>query len=194
MPKNVFQGCIAVNLNYPVKSLHFPTTIRICLSYNDLFFRINLQSQLSIDICYAREPNGYGQMEIVGKSIDGRMDYNQDRIFQSKKDGTFILAVADGMGGAGGGEIASQIVIDTCRERFELFSNSPDPGSLEKEITELVSLSQQRIRERYTKEADLKGMGTTLTIVLGAAEEYVVGNIGDSRTYLLSGGSLKQLT
>ncbi|MBN2183954.1 MAG: serine/threonine-protein phosphatase [Candidatus Krumholzibacteriota bacterium] len=133
-------------------------------------------------------------MEIVGKSIDGRMDYNQDRIFQSRKGDAFILAVADGMGGSGGGEIASQIVINICRERFEMFASSPDPGSLEKEINELVSLSQKKIREKFTEEADLKGMGTTLTIVLGTAEEYVVGNIGDSRTYLLSGGSLRQIT
>lgn len=133
-------------------------------------------------------------MEIVGKSIDGRMDYNQDRIYQGTKGEAFILAVADGMGGSGGGEIASQIVIDVCRERFEAFALAAGPESLEKEINELVSLSQQRIREKYAEQPELKGMGTTLTFVLGAGKEYVVGNVGDSRTYLLSGGNLTQLT
>ncbi len=168
--------------------------LKICLYSSILFPRIDDRNLIKDNGCFTLGLNGPGTMEIIGKSIDGRMDYNQDRIYQSTRGEAFILAVADGMGGSGGGEVASQIVIDTCREKFEQFAAAPDPGSLERLITDIVSASQQRIRDRFTVEPELKGMGTTLTIALGAGEEYVVGNIGDSRTYLLSGGVLAQIT
>ncbi len=133
-------------------------------------------------------------MKFAGKSLQGRRDYNQDRICHEQEGDAFILAVADGMGGMGGGEVASRLVIQICRERFRAFASSPRPEALQDEIRGIVRLSQERIKEESKDKPELSKMGTTLTIVLGTGDQYVVGNIGDSRTYLISGMEITQLT
>jgi serine/threonine protein phosphatase PrpC len=61
-------------------------------------------------------------------------------------------------------------------------------------IREIVDESRAAIRAKSEESAELKSMGTTLTIAAGCFGEYVVGNIGDSRTYLMSGSGIAQLT
>ncbi len=133
-------------------------------------------------------------MHFAGKSIQGRRDYQQDRILFRSENDCFIAAVADGMGGYSGGEIASQIVVDVCARRFETFSLAPDPEAIERMILEIVGESRDQIRKKSEEKEELKSMGTTLTIAAGCGAEYVVGNIGDSRTYLVTGSRIEQLT
>jgi serine/threonine protein phosphatase PrpC len=133
-------------------------------------------------------------IRFAGKSIQGRRDYNEDRIFFRSENDCFIAAVADGMGGYSGGEVASQIVIDLCRRRFEMFAAAPQPDMIERMILDIVGESREMIRKKSEEQAELKSMGTTLTIAAGCLGEYVVGNIGDSRTYLISGSGIAQLT
>jgi PPM family protein phosphatase len=133
-------------------------------------------------------------VRFAGKSIQGRRDYNQDRIFFRSENDSFVAAVADGMGGYSGGEVASQIVVDCCERKFESFAAAPHPDAIERTILEIVDESRETIRKISEEKTELKSMGTTLTIAAGCAGEYVVGNIGDSRTYLISGGSIAQLT
>jgi len=133
-------------------------------------------------------------MHFAGKSIQGRRDYQQDRVLFRSENDCFIAAVADGMGGYSGGEIASQIVVDVCARRFEVFSSAPDPEGIERMILEIVAESRDQIRKKSEEKEELKSMGTTLTIAAGRGAEYVVGNIGDSRTYLVTGSRIEQLT
>jgi PPM family protein phosphatase len=133
-------------------------------------------------------------VRFAGKSIQGRRDYNQDRIFFRSENDCFVAAVADGMGGYSGGELASQIVVDCCERKFESFAAAPHPDAIEKTILDIVDESREAIRKKSEEKTELKSMGTTLTIAAGCFGEYVVGNIGDSRTYLISGGSIAQLT
>lgn len=105
-----------------------------------------------------------------------------------------MAAVADGMGGYAGGEVASRIVVDLCERRFDLFVTAPNADTVEKMIREIVDESRETIRKKSEESAELKSMGTTLTIAAGCFGEYVVGNIGDSRTYLISGPDITQLT
>jgi len=133
-------------------------------------------------------------IRFAGKSIQGRRDYNEDRIFYRSESGCFIAAVADGMGGYSGGEVASQIVVDCCERKFESFASAPHPDAIEKMILDIVGESRETIRKKSEENPELKSMGTTLTIAAGCSGEYVVGNIGDSRTYLISGSSIAQLT
>ncbi len=133
-------------------------------------------------------------MHFAGKSIQGRRDYNQDRILFRSENDCFIAAVADGMGGYSGGEIASQIAVDVCGQKFDLFCSAPDQETIEKMILDIVGESRDLIRKKSAEKEELKSMGTTLTIAAGCRGEYVVGNIGDSRTYLISGSHIDQLT
>jgi len=133
-------------------------------------------------------------VQFAGKSIQGRRDYNQDRIFFRSENDCFIAAVADGMGGYSGGEVASRIVTDCCERKFESFVSAPRPDLIERMILEIVGESREAIRAKSEESAELKSMGTTLTIAAGCFGEYVVGNIGDSRTYLISGSNIAQLT
>jgi PPM family protein phosphatase len=133
-------------------------------------------------------------VRFAGKSIQGKRDYNQDRIFYRAENGCFMAAVADGMGGYSGGEIASQIVVDLCERKFDEFASAPNPAAIEGVLLDIVNASREGIRAKAAESAELAGMGTTLTIAAGCSGEYVIGNIGDSRTYLISGSGIEQLT
>ena len=112
------------------------------------------------------------------------------------------FAVADGMGGAKGGEVASRLAISTM---FNLVQEVPDwilRLDLDDELVQKVMRrSAQRYRQvnhRISQEAEwepqLTGMGTTMTLVFSLGEKLILTHVGDSRTYLFRGGYLLQLT
>lgn len=133
-------------------------------------------------------------MYLKGKSIQGRRKSNQDSIVFRETNGCFIAAVADGMGGFSGGEIASRTVIDSCVEHFGRFASAPEKYPVEDVIENIVSDSQRLIREKTEGDSKLERMGSTLAIVVGRGSSYVVGNIGDSQTYLISSSDVRQLS
>ncbi len=104
------------------------------------------------------------------------------------------MAVADGVGGNYGGEIASKIVIDQCKKIFGQFVENPKTENLRKIIRSIYSQSREIFKESILQKNDLKNMGTTLTMVVGYKNEFVIGNIGDSRTYLIQHFQMKQIT
>ena len=110
---------------------------------------------------------------------------NEDALFASPR----LVAVADGVGGAAAGEVASRVVIDALAAMEKTRLETPLPEALE--------TAARRGNETLAFIADcrpqLRGMSTTLTAV-AIDEGYVVANIGDSRTYLLRDGELLQLT
>jgi PPM family protein phosphatase len=93
-----------------------------------------------------------------------------------------LFAVADGMGGAQAGEIASKLAASAVR--------SGDPGRLE----ELIQEANRRVHQRSVEDAAASGMGTTLTVAEIVGERVSIGHVGDSRAYLVRDGSLEQLT
>jgi serine/threonine protein phosphatase PrpC len=96
-----------------------------------------------------------------------------------------LYAVADGMGGARGGAVASSLALDKMEE---LFRGGKGP------LGELIRSANRAVFERSISDRNVSGMGTTLTAAtvddLGAH----LGHVGDSRAYLLRAGSLRQLT
>jgi len=120
-----------------------------------------------------------------------RRSNNEDAFAVSPERG--FLALADGMGGAASGEVASGIFAATVVELLSL-----DPPYAVKEAEELVReaflLANRRIRELAARRPEHKGMGCTGEIVLFTGDRYVVGHVGDSRVYLFRGGRLGQLT
>ncbi|MGH2636547.1 MAG: Stp1/IreP family PP2C-type Ser/Thr phosphatase [Actinomycetota bacterium] len=96
-----------------------------------------------------------------------------------------LFAVADGMGGHRGGEVASNLALETIERLF-----SANEGSL----TEQVELANRAVFERSQADREVSGMGTTLTAVVVRDAEARLAHVGDSRAYLLRGGELHLLT
>jgi protein phosphatase len=99
-----------------------------------------------------------------------------------------VFVVADGMGGAQAGEVASRIAIET----FE--AGLPRKGTPESRLAELVRDANQRIYDRSRAEHGRAGMGTTLTAAYLVDGRLVIAHVGDSRAYLLRDGELRRLT
>jgi protein phosphatase len=108
-----------------------------------------------------------------------------------------MFAVADGMGGAAAGELASHLGLRTLyREVQEQVREvrQPDEEFLEQVLIESVGAANRRIFDLSNSRSDLTGMGTTLTAALEVGDRLVIGQIGDSRAYLLRDGGIRQLT
>src|SRR5262245_52781160 len=99
-----------------------------------------------------------------------------------------LFAVADGMGGAQAGEVASGLAAGALEE-------SGANGGGERRVTELIQEANRRVHQRATTDAATAGMGTTITAALVEPDGRVVfGHVGDSRAYLLRDDRLEQLT
>ncbi len=109
---------------------------------------------------------------------------NQDAVIL----GNGLAGVADGMGGHKGGEIASAGLRDGLLR--ETANCRPD---MEK-LREAVLTVNRELWEKQENDSSLSGMGTTLTVIWPAAKEMIIGQVGDSRAYLLRGGELTQVT
>ena len=99
-----------------------------------------------------------------------------------------VFVVADGMGGAQAGEVASQIAV----EAFE--HGLPSTGTPEQRLAEIVREANRRIHEVSRLEHERAGMGTTLTAAYVDDRQVAIAHVGDSRAYLFRKGELKRLT
>jgi protein phosphatase len=100
-----------------------------------------------------------------------------------------LFAVADGMGGAQAGEVASRLAAAAFREFHD--ADNLDP---EERLVAIVQEANRRIYERATGDAEVSGMGTTITAALVGDAGLAIGHVGDSRAYRLRGGQFEQLT
>ena len=101
-----------------------------------------------------------------------------------------LYAVADGMGGHRGGDVASTLALEVLAEMASRDSGETPLSRLVEEIKE----ANRRVMERGESERDLRGMGTTLTAFVAAGDRGYLAHVGDSRAYRLRDGSLQQLT
>jgi serine/threonine protein phosphatase PrpC len=109
---------------------------------------------------------------------------NEDSFVESPP----FFAVADGMGGAKAGEVASQIAV----EAFDGAEGAQQEA--ESKLRDIAQGANRRIYELAQAEESRHGMGTTLTAVLVGPDGVSIGHVGDSRCYLLRDGELEQLT
>ncbi|HEX5951409.1 MAG TPA: Stp1/IreP family PP2C-type Ser/Thr phosphatase [Actinomycetota bacterium] len=96
-----------------------------------------------------------------------------------------LFALADGMGGHRGGEVASRIAIETLERLF-----ATGQGTL----AELVREANRAVFERSMSDRSVSGMGTTLTAAVLEGDRVRLAHVGDSRAYLLRDGELRQIT
>ena len=124
-------------------------------------------------------------VEYAGSSDVGRQrESNEDALFLAPP----LFAVADGMGGARAGEVASEL----ATKAFEEHGESAEPP--ERQLTELAQAANSRIHDLASRDESLRGMGTTLTGAMVSDREVAIGHVGDSRAYRLRDGALEQLT
>jgi len=114
---------------------------------------------------------------------------NQDNFLVAER----LFAVADGMGGHAGGEVASLTAIDALRSSFE-----HEPDGTADALADAVRRANEAVWEQAHGRRELRGMGTTITAVALVNEDgedvLTIVNVGDSRAYLFRDGSLDQLT
>jgi PPM family protein phosphatase len=99
-----------------------------------------------------------------------------------------LFAVADGMGGAKAGEVASALAADAVQE------SGNDGESGEARVAALIEEANRRVFRRASEDREASGMGTTMTVALVEGDEVAIGHVGDSRAYLIRDGRLEQLT
>ena len=113
------------------------------------------------------------------------------RVRRKNEDAYFaeapLFAVADGMGGALAGELASRISVQTLAELVQ-------EGSDEERLAETIRLANRRVAERATSDPRASGMGSTVTAALVGRGVVTFAHVGDSRAYLWRGGVLTRLS
>jgi serine/threonine protein phosphatase PrpC len=124
----------------------------------------------------------------VATDIGRARDSNEDRAAA----GDHLFAVADGMGGARGGEVAARMAIETLQSAYD--RNPTIAGLREAFVAANAAIWEQSLRTE-----ELHGMGTTLTaagltVGLDGRDLMCLANVGDSRAYLMSSGQVRQIT
>ena len=113
----------------------------------------------------------------------------------SALNGSQLIAVADGMGGHAGGEVASSVAINTLAEIAPTFTNLDiDIDSASDLFLNSLHTIDAQIHLVAQDEPQLSGMGTTLTSLFVCGTEISLLHIGDSRAYRLRGGDFEQLS
>ena len=137
----------------------------------------------------------------VGRSLDTLITSLPDGELPDRFDETgCVMMVADGMGGAAAGEVASRMAISTL---VNIFLDIPDwimkldDESAEELMRRAVGYYRkidQALARRVEAEPELSGMGTTMTVAYSVGRELFVTHAGDSRAYLFRSGRLQQIT
>jgi protein phosphatase len=118
--------------------------------------------------------------------INGQPPYNSVAVGERG----YLFAVADGMGGHAAGEVASEMAINAL---FEEYYNFPTSGNAAEDLLRSISMANQKVHIAGITGG--KGqMGTTLTLALILGNRMVVGNVGDSRTYLIRNGEARRIS
>jgi protein phosphatase len=123
--------------------------------------------------------------QTIAKTDTGRQRReNEDSAFARAP----VFVVADGMGGAQAGEVASRIAVEAFAHGL------PDSGTPEERLASRVVEANQQIHQVSITEREHAGMGTTLTAAFLVGSELAIAHVGDSRAYLFRDGVLKRLT
>jgi PPM family protein phosphatase len=122
--------------------------------------------------------------QYVGTDTGRQRRANEDSVLARSP----LFVVADGMGGAQAGEVASRLAVESFQHGLE------DATDAEGVLAEYARAANVSIHERSQADAEHAGMGTTLTAVYVGVEEVAIAHVGDSRAYCLRDGELLRLT
>ncbi len=118
-----------------------------------------------------------------GSDVGRQRQSNEDNYFVQSP----LFVLADGMGGAQAGEVASEITIEAFR------GGLPD-GAAEDGLVKTILKANEQVHQQATSVPEYQGMGTTCTVAYVTEEDVVVAHVGDSRAYMLRDGELRRVT
>ncbi len=118
---------------------------------------------------------------------------NEDSLYADANAWRGLFIVADGMGGHAAGEVASEMAVQIVERELQSVKDLHDDTAIERMVHALKE-ANSKIFERTLSEADKQGMGTTSSVLMLGGSRYVIGQVGDSRIYMLRDGSLSQVT
>lgn len=116
---------------------------------------------------------------------------NEDTLRLDEERGVFL--VADGMGGHAAGEVASEMAVQIVSRNLLPLASVTQAGAAEV-VAQALQEANRAIYDRMLNEVDKQGMGTTASVLVLSDAGYLIGQIGDSRIYLLRDGALTQIT
>ncbi len=134
------------------------------------------------------------RLKAAGISDKGKVrENNEDRYLIFNNGPVSLFAVADGMGGHAGGEVASTMAVETLKEYIsrELSAENVDIRFL---LEEMLFSANRKVLEAASADTELMGMGTTLTTLVAGVNQFWLGHIGDSRAYLINSEGISSLT
>lgn len=132
-----------------------------------------------------------------GTNVGQIREKNEDDYVLLENERYFLCAVADGMGGYKAGEIASEIVVTTVGKHFMDYTDGiVSDVKIPMMISESIKLANKLVLKESSLNEEFSGMGSTITLAVIDKKDKVayVGNVGDSRTYLIRGNIIKQIT
>ena len=118
---------------------------------------------------------------------------NEDNFTVDVTPARGLFIVADGMGGHAAGEVASEMAVEIVQRELAPTDDLGGEGVVPL-VTSALRKANRAIHDRTLSEVDKQGMGTTASVLLIAGVRYIIGQIGDSRVYLLRDGHLTQVT
>lgn len=131
---------------------------------------------------------------VFASSVGRVRPTNQDRVnvFQNKKN-VQLAIVCDGMGGHRGGDVASAMAVSNLGHAFSL-SDFETPQKAKSWLAVQLKLENEKILAAGERFPDLRGMGTTVVLLVAFPYQVLVAHLGDSRAYSYIGGDFKQIT
>ncbi len=146
--------------------------------------------------------NLQGKVQIIGFTDTGKVrQNNEDAIGYDSALG--LLVLADGMGGHLGGEVASTMTVDTVIDQVQQKLPSLGTGQMDATsgftlesvcLQEAIELANDKVYKKSNSDTELRGMGTTIVVLLFYDNRFSLAHIGDSRCYRYRGTKLEQIT
>lgn len=130
----------------------------------------------------------------IGDLDAGDLYEDDERVDQQVSPRGPLMVVADGMGGAAGGEVASELATNVVWAEMKRARPTTERAVFARLLRRAVRVANRRVFEEGRKEPGLRGMGTTLSAAGVSGTSLILAQVGDSRAYLHRGTTLTQVT
>ena len=136
----------------------------------------------------------YAELSSPGPARENNEDYVgfwQPETLEEKRGRGAVAVLADGVGGMQSGEVASRLAVETA---LKTFREAPGEQTAQHLITQMFNAANVAVYDKGLENQGKARMATTLTVVVLRNNEITVGNVGDSRAYLVRKATIKQLS